>query len=148
MGFVKVEIRGAEELKARLEELSKRKMKNIARGYVTAAAAFLRDEIRSATPVDTGLLQRAIRAKRNRGEADVARASVFVSMKQRKPRKDGTSRVAKNGKEIAPFYWRFIEYGTRFRPARPFMRPTFQTRAEAAIDVAAAYARRRLAEEA
>lgn len=148
MAFVEIKIKGAEELKARLEELSKRKMKNIARGYTSAAAAFLKEKVRDAAPVDTGLLRRAIRSKRKRGDADTARAIVFVSMAQKRPKKNSGSRVSKDGKEIAPFYWRFLEYGTRFRPAQPFMRPTFEREAGAAVEVAAAYARERLAREA
>jgi HK97 gp10 family phage protein len=31
----------------------------------------------------------------------------------------------------AAFYWRFIEYGTRFQPARPFVRPAAEAETNA-----------------
>lgn len=147
--MIRVRIHGGEELKARLEELAKRKAKAILRGALRAAGGHLRDQIKAAAPVDTGTLRDAIRSGGAKGEGGQLRAKVFVSMKQKKPRKTGeTRRLAKNGKLIAPFYWAFLEYGTRFRPARPFMRPVFRAEAEAAVDVAAAYARERIEKEA
>lgn len=34
-----------------------------------------------------------------------------------------------------PFYWRFVEFGTRKMAARPFLRPAFQLGKDAAIDL-------------
>lgn len=147
--MIKVRIHGGEELKARLEELAKRKAKAILRGALRAAGGHLRDEIRAAAPVDTGTLRDAIRSAGAKGEGGKLRAKVFVSMKQKKPRKTGeTRRLGDNGKPIAPFYWDFLERGTRLRPAQPFIRPAFRSEAEAAVDVAATYARDRIEKEA
>jgi len=103
------EMVGAEELKEKLTELIPRESKNLLRRVTLDMAKDLRDEIRPAAPVETGTLQKAIVAKRDRGTRESIEASVTIT----------------KGKSAThdAWYWHFIEFGTVFHAAQPFIIP-------------------------
>jgi HK97 gp10 family phage protein len=87
-----------------------------AREVLRKASTDLRDEVRNAAPMDTGTLRRSIYAKllpSRFGAPESADVRVQTGLRAARKNRDG-------------FYWRFIEYGTKFQRARPFIAPTLE----------------------
>ena len=116
-----------------------------------AAAKVVRDEAKQIVPVDTGTLKRNIIVQRWSRPSYGLSASVVVRM--RKLKGSAISRLkARNlrkGNKLYkgdPFYWRFIEFGTSKRSASPFLRPGFERKKFAAVDIAIVEFRKRVKE--
>ena len=76
----------------------------------------VRDIARALAPVETGRLQRAIYASRDKNPAAEGLTESFsVGVK------DGKSRDDLRG----AYYWRFIEFFNQKQAAQPFLRPAF-----------------------
>ncbi len=97
-------------LEETFKEVLPREARNIARRAIVQVAREVRDDVRAAAPVDEGTLSKALRSRRERGTPDRAEAGVRVTM-GREARHDA-------------FYWRFVEFGTKNKPAKPFILPT------------------------
>jgi len=82
-------------------------------------AEMIQDEARILCPVETGSLQRSIKAFKREGLGPGALCSVGVSA--------GNAGVVnpKTGREVD--YARFVEYGTSRMAAKPFLRPALAT---------------------
>ena len=119
-----VKVVGLESLGKALRELPKKVEGKILRTAMRNGTKLVAAATKAAAPVDTGLLQRsfAVRAlKRKKG-----RVGNRITIKN----VDKIVTVSKEGKRH--FYPAVIEYGTKNRPARPFMRPAFESSAQAA----------------
>lgn len=131
--FMKID--GLKELAAAMRELPDRVAKNALRRAVSAGAIVVRNEARARAPVDTGEMRRDIQVKRERNSAGqmVATYSVFV-------RSGKKSRLAGKKRNVQrdSYYWRFVEFGTVKMAAKPFMRPAFESKKEAAVTQIAA----------
>ncbi len=118
-----------------LELLSKAETNKVMRQATNAAASMLRDEVRSKAPRRTGKLARNVMSgnQRNRKEGSVS-SGVYV----RGSNKEGTNsdRTMKGSDPNNAFYWRFIENGTSKMAPHPFIRPTFDSKADAAAEIA------------
>ncbi len=125
-------LHGLGEALRSLEALAPRMQKNALRGMVAKMAADVRDDARARVQKNTGNLRSNIVSKRRRGKRHVSRADVIV-------REEGTRYNKKNA-----FYWRFIEYGTRFKSARPFLRPALDKFEQNIDQIAARYLRGRI----
>lgn len=99
-----IELEGADELQKMLDGLLVRELQNLNRAAVHAVASQIAKDARQAAPKDSGRLRKQIKARRRRAEDPNKPASDVY--------------VAGPG-----FYWRFLEYGTTKRPARPFFQP-------------------------
>jgi HK97 gp10 family phage protein len=123
---------GFKELAAALRQLPQRVAKNGLRAAVGAGAAVIRKEARVRAPKDTGEMTKDIQIKRERdtsgGDTFTARYSVFV-LTGKKSRLKGKRRDVQRDS----YYWRFVEFGTSKMPARPFMRPAYETKKEDAV---------------
>ena len=95
-----------------LENLAPRSMTNIMRNTVTDISRETRDEARSRVRQRTGTLRKAIKAKRRRGEPDVAAAGVYITKG--------------SGEKHDAWYWHFIEWGTQKMSAMPFLTPAIE----------------------
>lgn len=121
-----VQILGLADLRADFEKLAKAQSTKALRRATVAGAKVIRDEARARAPKKTGKLKRNIVASalRQKDSPGIATAGV---------------RVRTKGKADSPnnaFYWRFVELGTQFMKAEPFMRPAFDAsiaQAEGAI---------------
>lgn len=82
-------------------------VKDLASDAVLKTAFATAQRARALVPVRTGALKAAI--------TSAATAT--------------NGRVGLSGGEAA-FYWRFVEFGTRYMPARPFMRPAADAEAD------------------
>lgn len=88
-----VEIRGIEDVKATLLELTPKEARNIMRGTVVELAKGLAEDARQNAPRGKGDVAAGIGHKRARGKRDILKAEVVANT-------NGTS-----------FHWRFREYG-------------------------------------
>lgn len=144
-----MKIEGLEELRQALRRLPGEvvQAKALSAG-LSAGARVIRDEARKnvlpdlqpreGRPPDKrrtpGLVRRMLRA--TRGVARDWEVSAFVSVR-RLSKKAISSWKRKSGKSSAdnpldPFYWSILEFGKTKRTARPFLRPAFDDKKEAA----------------
>jgi len=122
-----VRIEGLDELKRKLAEVPKAMRKRVLRNALAAGAREVRDVAKRNAPVMTlgtslsapyrkpGTVKQAIRVRTSKADRRAGDVGVFVNVK---PAKAG-QRGAKNPND--PFYWRFLEFGTRKMAARPFL---------------------------
>ena len=107
-------VEGAREMEKVLKLLPDRVAEKALAGAVLASANVIKREMKARAPVDTGGLKKSIIAKRDK----TTRSSVTYLV----------------GPSTKGFFGMFTEFGTRFIPARPWMRPAFDTSIRPAID--------------
>jgi len=122
-----VRIEGLDNLKRKLAEVPKAMRKRVPRNALAAGAREVRDVAKRNAPVLTlgtslkapyrkpGTVKQAIRVRTSKADRRAGDVGVFVNVR---PAKAG-QRGAKNPND--PFYWRFLEFGTKKMPARPFL---------------------------
>ena len=122
-----VRIEGLDNLKRKLAEVPKAMRKRVLRNALAAGAREVRDVAKRNAPVLTlgtslkapyrkpGTVKQAIRVRTSKADRRAGDVGVFVNVR---PAKAG-QRGAKNPND--PFYWRFLEFGTKKMPARPFL---------------------------
>ena len=122
-----VRIEGLDNLKRKLAEVPKAMRKRVLRNALAAGAREVRDVAKRNAPVMTlgtslkapyrkpGTVKQAIRVRTSKADRRAGDVGVFVNVR---PAKAG-QRGAKNPND--PFYWRFLEFGTKKMPARPFL---------------------------
>jgi len=122
-----VRIEGLDELKRKLAEVPKAMRKRVLRNALAAGAREVRDVAKRNAPVMTlgtslkapyrkpGTVKQAIRVRTSKADRRAGDVGVFVNVR---PAKSG-QRGAKTPND--PFYWRFLEFGTKKMPARPFL---------------------------
>ena len=122
-----VRIEGLDELKRKLAEVPKAMRKRVLRNALAAGAREVRDVAKRNAPVLTlgtslnapyrkpGTVKQAIRVRTSKADRRAGDVGVFVNVR---PAKAG-QRGAKNPND--PFYWRFLEFGTKKMPAKPFL---------------------------
>lgn len=102
---MKVKMEGLQELQAKLARFAQTESEQIENKALTEAADFLRGKIEETTPYRTGALQEAIIA------GEVNNGKIEVGPSQQGP----------------AFRAHFLEFGTRYMRAQPFMRPAFES---------------------
>lgn len=122
-----VRIEGLDEFKRKLAEVPKAMRKRVLRNALAAGAREVRDVAKRNAPVMTlgtalkapyrkpGTVKQAIRVRTSKADRRAGDVGVFVNVK---PAKAG-QRGAKSPND--PFYWRWLEFGTRKMAARPFL---------------------------
>ena len=122
-----VRIEGLDEFKRKLAEVPKAMRKRVLRTALAAGAREVRDVAKRNAPVMTlgtslkapyrkpGTVKQAIRVRTSKADRRAGDVGVFVNVR---PAKAG-QRGAKNPND--PFYWRFLEFGTKKMPAKPFL---------------------------
>lgn len=118
-------VQGVGDLKAKLAEIPRAMRRRVLRNALAAGARLVRDESKRVAPVlsaqravpyrTPGTVRNAIRVRTSKQATRAGDVGVFVNVK---PAKAG-ARGAKNPRD--PFYWRFLEFGTRRMSARPFL---------------------------
>jgi HK97 gp10 family phage protein len=138
-----MKLTGFDELARGLRELPDNLAKNDLRSAVAAGAAEIRKEVRqNALRIkDTGTLARSIYQKQIRELSGPDKQTFFVGARRGKK----YQKVGKKGLSQDAFYAPFVEFGhyTRKRKdgktvphwvsPKPFMRPAFDTKKEAAV---------------
>jgi len=126
--MMKATVTGIPDLKAALANVHAQLKRRILRNALAAGARVVRDDARSRAPVINAASAPVRRGERKPGtvrQAIVVRTSkqarregnvgVFVNVR---PAKRG-ARGAKNPND--PFYWRWLEFGTKFMQPRGFL---------------------------
>jgi HK97 gp10 family phage protein len=149
--YTTVEIQGLKELNKALRELPERIARNVLRASVSAGAAEIRKEVKAKAPVYTGpvsaghpppgTLKRAVYQKQARQLSSLIRQVFIVGVRTGGRKKD------KKGRSLDAYYWRFVEFGTEKMAARPFMRPAFEAKKNAAIEAIRSYMAERIPRE-
>lgn len=161
--MVEVKIHGLREIRAAMLALPRRIDRKILNEGLLDGAKLVRDEARARAPVlraphsrrKPGVLRRAVQAIRVRPDRFTATVLVRVRPLSRgairrfkqKAMKRGLTNVTGADNPNDPFYWRFVEFGTSKMPAKPFLRPAFESRKTLAVKMAVQTFRRRVAEE-
>lgn len=133
---IEVRVTGLDELKARLAELPDKLRRRALRNALAAGARLIRDAAKAAVPVlatptqrrNSGTVRNAITVRTSKEAKRAGDVGVYVNVKPAK----GQQRGAKSPTD--PFYWRFLEFGTSKMPARPYLRPAAEAKAQAALD--------------
>lgn len=120
-------VQGVDDFKAKLQELPRAMRRRVLRNALAAGARLVRDESKRSAPIlaatnrsvpyrKPGTVRDAIRVRTSKQSTRAGDVGVFVNVKPAK----GANRGGKNPND--PFYWRFLEFGTRKMSARPFLR--------------------------
>ncbi len=126
-------IDGFRELKAQLEDLGAELGVKVLSAAGRKAFTRVLETARALVPVDTGVLRDSIKltVKRPKYEGD----PVIVGLRIIKL-KGADSRAPKRprGYGSAEWRWHFVELGTMFKGAQPFLRPALDSNANGVID--------------
>ncbi len=126
-----VEIKGLRELMLALEKLPAEVQKKPVQQALRAAAKPMRDAaIANASAFrDTGTVEKNIKVVRSKvynGKNYVHGVVLRVLNSSKRRRAKGMG---------DPFYWKFLEFGTVHAPARPFLRPAFESNKDRALQI-------------
>ncbi|EPJ3801829.1 HK97-gp10 family putative phage morphogenesis protein [Morganella morganii] len=137
-------ISGLSELSRKMQELGRKVSGNISRRAMNNGADVLKKEIRQRVPVlekttprrRRGTVKRNIRSKTRLRRNGQVKTRIWVKSlpgKKVKAFKQATGKSAALNPDD-PFYWWFVEFGTSKMAAKPFMRPGFEAKKEAAAE--------------
>lgn len=99
-----IKIEGLDDLQELFDGLILKEAQNLNRAAIHAVASQIAKDAKAGAPVDSGGMRKAIKAHRRRA-------------------KDANQPVSEVRVAKGSFYWRFVEYGTKEAPARPFFLP-------------------------
>lgn len=125
---VTMQIDGLKELADKLRAMGPDIARNALRGAVGSAARLIRDEAKATNQDDTGRTDRALYAKLAKEESSDNQVTYIVGVR---------SGSKERRKDRDAWYWRFVEFGTAKMPAKPFMRPAFESKKLSAVDLIA-----------
>ncbi len=136
-----VKVDGFDELARKLRELVPAMRKKVVRNSLAAGARVVRDDAKRRAPVlsnavdapyrKAGTVRDAIRVRTSKVARKNGDIGVFVNVlpaKGSKFRNGAKVRDSQRGAQSRndPYYWRFLEFGTKKMPARPFLKPAAQ----------------------
>jgi HK97 gp10 family phage protein len=148
-----VTVQGLDHLKSQLAAITRTLRRRVLRNALAAGAREIRNEASRLAPVLTvgqarrvpyrtpGTVRKAISVRTSKRDTRAGNVGVFVNVKPLPGNKwkkttyrtffggrrtawqllKKTERSAQNPND--PFYWRFLEFGTRYMRARPFLQP-------------------------
>ncbi|HNT63664.1 MAG TPA: HK97 gp10 family phage protein [Candidatus Desulfobacillus denitrificans] len=136
-----VKLEGVGELKRAMAGAAADIRKKAVRGALREAGKVIQAAARQAAPVlqapekyrRPGTVRKAIAVRASKYARGRGDEGVYVNVRplrgaaQKKKGKAG----AKNPND--PYYWRFLEFGTKHMAARPFLRPAVAQKGEAAV---------------
>lgn len=127
---IRAKVRGIPEMKAALRRLHGDLRRKLLRQALAEGARAVRDDARRTVPTlnassvpvrkgyrTAGQVRKSIVVRTSKMARRAGDVGVFVNVR---PAKRG-QRGAKNPND--PFYWRWLEFGTKAMAARPFLRP-------------------------
>lgn len=138
-------IEGLADLARSLREMPQDVRRNALRSGMRAGAREIQKDAQRRAPVDTGRMRTNVYLKRIPELVTELSEGWFVGVRMgpKRTRDKATGAVSKDYSRDA-WYWRLVEFGTRFVPARPFMRPAFESQKEAAVAAIAARLKARI----
>ena len=150
-----IKVHGLPELSQTLMKLPAELEKRVIMGALRAAAQTIRKEAIVRAPVlqipdprrRAGTLKKNISVRRVKGKT-----AVYVGVFGASRKKIAAFKAAGGGKGANnpddPYYWKWVEFGTKKMAARPFLRPAFEAQKYEALRMFEVYMRKRLAKEA
>ena len=122
---VKVTLNGIDELKKALAALPGKLRRKVLVKALRAGAKEVQKAARVAVPVlsapspyrTKGLLKRKIGVRVSKESRRAGDVGVFINVKPAASGQRGAN------SKLDPYYWRFVEFGTKKMTARPFMQP-------------------------
>lgn len=153
MAGEQAQVQGLDEFKRAAAAIPAALRKRVLRNALAAGARLVRDEARRNAPVlslgnqmkapyrKSGTVRDAIRVRTSKADRQAGDVGVFVNVRPLPGNKwkrssyksllgvtrtkwllvKKTERGAKNPND--PFYWRWLEFGSKFMAARPFLKP-------------------------
>lgn len=149
MSVVQIKIEGLPELNATLAGIVPKLRRRALRNALAAGARIVRDAARvnrrtstAGSPLATldvrqytrGSVERAISVRTSKFAAQAGDVGVFVNVRPLKGGiKGAKTKLGRAGRSNPndPFYWRWLEFGTKFMSARPFLAPAASRLADA-----------------
>lgn len=141
---VLVKLHGVEALKRALRDAPRKIRIKAVRRALVLAGRVIRDEAKAHAPLlqapspyrTRGTVKRRIAVRPSKFARQGGDEGVFIGVRPIR----GKAQVNRYGKASArnpndPFYWRFLEFGTRKMAARPFLGPAARSKGEQAIAV-------------
>lgn len=119
---MKMSISGGDLLARKLEALPVKTAKKILGRALRDGAKIVQAEMKARAPVRTGRMRKSITV---RAQRRTRRAEIGMNVQLDTRRHPDLITTTAEGKRY--FYPAVVEYGARGRPARPFMRPAFDT---------------------
>lgn len=141
---IAVRMDGIDDLRRAADELRRDLRLRTVRAALVAAAQPIARSARTRAPVLRephpyrlpGTVAKSIVTRASRVyRGNDGQVGVYVAVRKRK----GLGGKASARNPFDPFYWRFLEFGTRKMPRRPFILPAFEANKDAAL---AAFKRR------
>ena len=139
---VVVKLDGVAELVAALKGMPEKIRRKAVRAALRKAAQAISRDAKARAPVlmvpapfrTRGTVKRRISVRASKFARQAGDEGVFVGVKPLRGRAD-TRRYGKASARNPgdPFYWRFLEFGTRKMAARPFLGPAAKSKGEEAI---------------
>lgn len=137
-----VRLDGVEDLKAALVDASRQIRTRAVRNALREAGKVIQTAARAAAPVlkvptsrrNVGTVKKNILVRASKFARQAGDEGVYINVRGIR----GKARVRKLGRGGAknpndPYYWRFLEFGTRKMAARPFLRPAATSKGPEAI---------------
>lgn len=139
-----VKLEGVDDLKRALANATKSIRTKAVRGALRAAGKVIQQAARANAPVlviptpyrATGTVKKRITVRASKFSRQAGNEGVYINVRPI----SGKAQVKKYGRAVAknkndPFYWRFLEIGTKKMAARSFLRPAAESRGNEAISV-------------
>ena len=139
---LQVKLEGVDDLKRALADASVKIRTKAVRSALREAGKVIQSAARASAPVlsvptktrKSGTVKRNIAVRASKFARQAGNEGVYINVRGIRSK----ARVKKLGKAGAtnpndPFYWRFLEFGTRKMAARPFLVPAAKAQGEAAI---------------
>lgn len=128
---IRIQLKGFKELADKLRALPRDIAENALKGAVASAANVIRKEARLKVPQgETGTLRRSIYAAFAKEDSTYTKKKYVVGWRKGKRFRA----VGKNKANLDGYYGLFVEFGTRFVRARPFIRPAMEHKKDAALE--------------
>lgn len=134
--MAEIRVEGLEDLRIAVEELTADMRKKVVIGALKDAAKPIVAAAKAAAPFKSGLVRSAIRvatSKVFKGQNGVI--GVYVGVRKEKGRRIKGTKIRVKIKQNDPYYWKFLELGTKKMAARPFLRPSAEANFAHSIDI-------------
>ena len=141
---IQIKLDGVLELKRALADATTTIRTKAVRGALRDAARVIQKQARQLAPIlrvptktrKPGTVKRRISVRASKFARQQGKEGVFINVRPIR----GAAQIKRFGKASAtnphdPYYWRFLEFGTRKMRARPFLRPAVAAKGEEAIRV-------------
>ena len=150
-----IKVHGLQELSQTLMKLPAELEKRVIMGALRAAGQTIRKDAMARAPIlekpdprrRAGTIKKNISVRRVKGKT-----AVYVGVFGASRKKIAAFKAAGGGKGANnpddPYYWKWVEFGTKKMAARPFLRPAFEAQKYEALRMFEVYMRKRLAKEA